>query len=187
MKITSKSTIEEVATIVSEALSKAGIEAVLTGGAVVSIYSKNEFQSWDLDFITPASAKRISEVMTELEFKQEEGRHFRHPKTKFFVEFPSPPLAIGDEPVKEWATKRSEAGSLLLLTPTYCVMDRLAAFYHWKDNPSLQQAVAVATKQPVNLSKLKDWSKREGQDSKFKEFSSKLKEALNKSKGKREP
>ena len=41
-KITSKLGIEEIATIVCQALRDTGIDVVLTGGAVVSIYSDNQ-------------------------------------------------------------------------------------------------------------------------------------------------
>jgi hypothetical protein len=39
---------------------------VLTGGAVVSIYTNNEYESGDLDFISPESTKRIAEVIAQL-------------------------------------------------------------------------------------------------------------------------
>lgn len=39
--INKKTSLSELAFIISEALINAGIEAVLTGGAVVSIYTKN--------------------------------------------------------------------------------------------------------------------------------------------------
>lgn len=44
--ISSESSLEFVAAKVSTALSAAGIQAVLSGGAVVSIYSYNEYQSY---------------------------------------------------------------------------------------------------------------------------------------------
>ncbi len=33
--------------------------------------------------------------------------------------------------------------TLKLPSPTQCVMDRLAAFYHWRGRQSLQQAVLI--------------------------------------------
>lgn len=53
-EITRESTLLEVAAAVSVALQRAGIEATLSGGAAVSIYSANEYQSKDLDFVTAA-------------------------------------------------------------------------------------------------------------------------------------
>jgi len=48
--------IEEVAALVCTTLDQHGIRVVLSGGAVVSIYSHNEYQSKDLDFIAEGSA-----------------------------------------------------------------------------------------------------------------------------------
>ncbi len=54
MEITSKTTLTELAAIISEALESNNIIATLSGGAVVSIYSENRYQSADLDFVTTA-------------------------------------------------------------------------------------------------------------------------------------
>lgn len=86
-RITKSITIERLAALVSTTLEAAGIEAVLSGGAVVSIYTNNEYESADLDFISSASTNRIAEAMASLGF-QREGRIFSHPRTRFFVEFP---------------------------------------------------------------------------------------------------
>jgi hypothetical protein len=54
-RITASTTLEELAAIVSTTLDAAGITAVLSGGAVVSIYTNNEYESSDLDFISARS------------------------------------------------------------------------------------------------------------------------------------
>lgn len=51
--------VAEIGAIVCEKLKKHGIEVVLTGGSVVSIYSHNEYQSFDLDFIIQGLSKRV--------------------------------------------------------------------------------------------------------------------------------
>lgn len=109
-QITETTTIEELAGIVSAALEAAGIYAVLSGGAVVSIYTNNEY----------------------------------------------------------------DVGTLRLLTPTQCVMDRLAAYFHWNDLQSLDQALMVASSHPVNLSRLEEWAKREGANEKLETFKKRL-------------
>ena len=50
--ITADTTLEEIATLVSEALESAGIPAVLSGGGAVSHYSHNEYMTTDLDFVS---------------------------------------------------------------------------------------------------------------------------------------
>ena len=47
--------VEQVAALVSQALEAAGIEATLSGGGAVSIYSANMYESRDLDFVTSAA------------------------------------------------------------------------------------------------------------------------------------
>jgi hypothetical protein len=50
MEITAKTKLTELAAIISEALESNNIIATLSGGAVVSIYSENRYQSADLEF-----------------------------------------------------------------------------------------------------------------------------------------
>lgn len=66
MKINEDLTLAEIAAIVSDALTKANIIAVLTGGGAVTIYSENEYQSDDLDFISPADSQKLAEIMDRL-------------------------------------------------------------------------------------------------------------------------
>ena len=66
--ITASSTLEDVAAIVSSALDDSGIAATLSGGAAVSIYSNNVYQSKDLDFVTAALITDLSPVLAELGF-----------------------------------------------------------------------------------------------------------------------
>ena len=96
MAINQGISLEELATLISTALSQAGIVATLSGGAAVSIYSDNEYQSADLDFVTHEGKKRLTEVMQELGFSQYQGsRLFEHPGTDWLVEFPPGPLGFG--------------------------------------------------------------------------------------------
>ena len=174
-RITASTTIEELAAIVSTTLQAAGISAVLSGGAVVSIYTNNQYESSDLDFVSSEGTSRIARAIASLGFKRE-GRMFSHPRTQLFVEFPAGPLAIGDELIRatEVGEKRTAAGTIRLLTPTQCVMDRLAAYFHWNDLQSLDQAVMVALSQEISLGKLEAWAKREGASDKLRKFKEQL-------------
>lgn len=170
-RITGSTTIEELAGIVSTTLEAAGISAVLSGGAVVSIYTDNEYQSGDLDFISSASMDRIAKAIGSLGFVRK-GRMFSHPGTSLYVEFPAGPLAIGDQLIRptDVARMQTPAGTIRLLTPTQCVMDRLAAYFHWNDRQSLDQAVMVALSQSVSLSRVEKWATREKAGEKFATF-----------------
>jgi hypothetical protein len=174
MKISKKMTIGEFAAFVASQLESKGISTVLTGGAVVSIYTENKYMSYDADFISPTDHKIISSVMQEMGFEKH-GKDFKHKDTDFFVEFPSGPLAIGDELVKAESRLEFNGNKLKLLSPTQCVMDRLSAYFHWNDLQCLDQAIWVAEKQPIQLSKIREWAKREGEEDKFKIFFNRLK------------
>ena len=156
-------TIGELAAYIAEHLHSKGIETVLVGGACISIYSANEYSSFDLDFIITGSSTRktVRAALTEINFT-EENRYFIHPQTPFFVEFPSGPLAIGDEPPTEISTLLFSTGNLRLLSPTDCVKDRLAAFYHWKDLQSLEQAILIARDHNIDVEEVRRWSVNEG-------------------------
>jgi hypothetical protein len=100
----------------------------------------------------------------------EQKRYFVSEETEFFIEFPSWPLAVGNEPVEKLAELQFATGNLRLLSPTDCVKDRLSAFYHWGDRQCLQQAVWVAQMKPIDWIEVERWSRQEGAAEKFVEF-----------------
>lgn len=163
MKKVSLMTIGELAAYVSGHLAGRGIKVVLSGGACVSIYSANQYRSDDLDFIESGSVTRkaLKQALGEIGF-MEKNRYFQRSDTRFFLEFPPGPLAVGREPVKEAAQKRYSTGTLRLLSPTDCVKDRLAAYFHWRDLQSLEQALLVCARNPVDLREVRQWAKNEG-------------------------
>lgn len=174
MKITKKSDVQTIASIVCDCLLKHGVDAVLSGGAVVSIYTNNEYESKDLDFISSSDIKAIEKSLVAIGFTKSPGRHFTHPDTEYFVEFPKSPLAIGGMPIKEWATQNNKAGRLQLLTPTHSVMDRLAGYFHWNDKQNLDQAVMIAKKHPIKIKDIESWAKNEGETEKLEIFKKRL-------------
>ena len=174
MAITRRSTIREVAARVSQALTDAGITAVLTGGGAVSLYSANRYRSYDIDFVTAASRRELAVVMSALGFLAGPGRHFEHPDTRLVVEFVAWPVTVGDEVVRRWSRITTRAGTLQVLTPLQCVKDRLAAFFHWRDAQSLEQALLVAANHRVSMKELGRWSAHEGHAGDFEEFRRRL-------------
>jgi hypothetical protein len=170
--------LKELAGMVSGQLAKHKIEAVLTGGACVTIFSENKYRSLDLDFVTHSAeyqGKVIKEAMAELGFAIAPEGFFKRSDCQYIIEFLPPPLAVGSEPVKQIITLKTRSGNLRLLSPTDCVKDRLAAYYHWRDSQSLEQAVMVARKRKVDLKEVERWSAVEGHTDKYAEFLRKLK------------
>jgi hypothetical protein len=151
------------------------LNVVLTGGGCVSIYTDNRYQSSDLVFIEEgrSSRKEIAEILKKIGIK-ERDRYFTHSETTFFVEFPTGPLAIGDEPVHKVAQLEFVTGMLRLLPCTDCVKDRLAHHYLWKDRQCLDQAVMVATGSEVDLEEVERWSRHEGKEEEFQQISAML-------------
>ena len=164
---------EELAALVCDTLEKEGIETVLSGGCCVELYSKGRYTSDDIDLIDRFNGghRKIKEVMSKLGFiEYKMKRYFVHKDTSLFIEFPRGPLGVGDAPVKEVASRKTDTGILKLLTPTDCIKDRLAAYYHWDDKQSLDQAVWVAEENEFDMDTVKSWSKNEGMMVKFQNF-----------------
>ena len=161
--ITSTSSLEEIAARVSEALEAAGIQAVLGGGAAVTLYSANEYMSTDLDFVTVARNKEIATIVAELGFVRD-GKDFVHPETPYFLEFPAGPLSFGDRYVDSTETTfiNTPFGRVRIITPTQCIMDRLAWHIHGPDPQALDQAIMVAKRQDINWDDIEAWAAAEG-------------------------
>lgn len=162
-------TLKELAGYVSEELRKRGIDTVLVGGACVTIYSENRYLSYDLDYITFEDMKKVKKALQELGFI-EKNKYFQHKGCQWFVEFVSPPVAVGNELIGEFNKIKTSLGMIKLLHPVDSVKDRLASFYHWNDKQGLQQAINICLEQSVDLAEVKRWSIQEGYQDKFSSF-----------------
>jgi hypothetical protein len=158
MVITSETSLTELAAIVSDALERQGIIATLSGGAAVSIYTRNQYVSEDLDFVTVALVEQIKQALKPLGFKQAGQPRlsvFDHPNTNWYLEFPPAPLSFGGTYVdpSECALIDTSLGKLRIITPTHSVMDRLIAAAAWNEPQSLELALLVAEHQEDKI----DW------------------------------
>lgn len=166
-------TLKKFAAFVYETLKKNNIDAVLVGGACVSIYSENRYLSMDADFATYEELKVIEKVLSEYGFKKT-GRCFSNPKCPYVIDFVNPPITVGHEAVRKFHIIHTSAGELQLLSPTDCVKDRLAAFFHWNDKQALEQAVLVAQAHAIDEEKIKFWAELEGFSEKLNLFFKRL-------------
>ena len=167
MEVSAETTDVELAVLVGRTLEDAGIIATLVGGAAVSVYSENEYKSMDLDFVTAARRDSLVAVLEPIGFRlAQDKRHFVHSNTDYFVEFPPSPLEFGNRTVQHDEIPRLETawGLLRVITPTLCVMDRLAAYWHWNDRQSWDQAVMVARHTEIDFEDLLDYVQEEGAD-----------------------
>ena len=167
-----KCTEEELWKFVAAHLKNRGIDTILVGGAVVSIYSKGAYKSGDLDFVLGSMfTKGLPEAMKEIGFEKH-GRHYIHPSCKhLFVEFPGTvPLGIGEDYTIKPDTHKVEGKVIKILSPTDCVKDRLATYMYFKDRDGLDQAIMIANIHPIKLSSVERWCKGENNYEVYKEF-----------------
>jgi hypothetical protein len=165
----------EVGARVQTLLEGKGIDVVLSGGGAVALFTSGMYVSHDIDLVNrySVSGSAIPETMAELGFKKE-GRHFVHPDTEFYVEFPPGPLTIGEQPICEIEKLETEAGILRVISPTDCVKDRLAWYYHNSDHQCLDQAILVSKSQSIDLDEIGRWSEGEGKLNEFEEIRSRF-------------
>jgi hypothetical protein len=171
MTIAATSSLRDVVLAVSRALRAADIRAALTGGASASLHSDGAYLSHDLDYILEGrvTQSQLDAAMAVVGFRRN-GDHYSHPSSKFFVEFPRGPLAIGDDDLVSPVEVRIGTATVLMLSATDACRDRLAAFYHWNDRQSLDTAIRIARRRQVKMAVIRRWSEREGQSDKFREF-----------------
>lgn len=175
MTIDETTPLPEVARAVCTALQHAGVTAVLTGGSAATYYAPAAYQSSDIDFVVVAlqkdGAARADEHLAALGFRRERD-HYRHDRSPYPIEFPPGPLAVGGAILTSWRTDEMGDTVLHVLTPTDSCKDRLAAFLHWNDRSSLEQALAVAqaTRHQLDFADLAAWAESEGGAKKYAEF-----------------
>lgn len=173
MRIGAESSLREVAFVVCTALDRIGVTAVLSGGGAAALYAPEAIQSFDLDFILTVYVEEGDPigVLEQLGYRRV-GHDYKHRESPYPLEFPPGPLAVGDELIEHWSSLREAELVLHALTPTDSCRDRLAAFYHFGDRSSLEQARAVYAAQAdrIDLDVIRGWSKREGHEGGFEEF-----------------
>lgn len=132
--------------------------------------------SYDIDLITDTPIKKITPVLEELEFKNTGGRLFKNPECEFMIDFPAPPVSVGDGPVSKFNNLKTQLGAICLLTPTDCIKDRLAAYFFWNDNQTFDQAIMVARRNKINFLEIKKWAEKQGEKYKYEIFVKKYNE-----------
>lgn len=168
----------ELGAMICEQLARHQIDAVLVGGAVVSIYSEGKYVSDDLDFVTHKQDKVLSPPMQALGFKKK-GMYWDHPNTELLVQFVSPPVMVGNKYIPKAEKLKTPSGTLTILSPLDCVLDRLAWYLTHHDRQCLEQAVSVAASHHIDLDEVMRWVEKEDGNPRenrrrFEEFKAKL-------------
>jgi hypothetical protein len=162
-------TIVELAVIVARHLQQKGIHVVLVGGLAVEIYTENLYLTKDIDMVDisyhPPST--IQKAMSEIGFFKN-GRVYVNQTTEICVEFPSAPLSVGEQLIRETTVIKTQMGDIPILHARDVIKDRLAAYFHWNDKPSLVQALAVMINHSIQMDELKAFCAGEGELAQFK-------------------
>jgi hypothetical protein len=152
-------------------LRRAGIRAVLTGGACAAVHTGGRHSSVDADFILLGEVERqdLDGALATLGFRRA-GDRYVHTKTDFYVEFPRGPLAIGADDDIRPVEHVSGPHRCLSLSATDSCRDRLAAYYHWNDRQSLEVAVEIAVRNRIAWKVIEGWSGAEGFTARYEDF-----------------
>lgn len=171
---------EELWKLVATHLSRNGIETVLVGGAVASIYSGGLYLSGDIDLVIQTQYHREGdrlyritfdmafEILEEIGFSRKfkgAARHSMHPNyPDVLVEFVSGPLGIGEDISIKPEAVIENGTTIYILSPTDCVKDRICSHAYFKSTAAIEQAAEIVKLRNVNLLEIMKWCKKEGRD-----------------------
>ena len=175
MRIGPKSSLPTVAVAVGDALRRAGIRAVLTGGACASVHTAGRYSSVDADFVLigEVTRRQLDDALATLGFVRS-GDRYVHAESEFYVEFPRGPLAIGGDHTIRPVEYVSGPRRCLALSASDSCRDRLAAFFHWSDRQSMEVAVHIALANRLDWRRIRRWSEAEGNVARYEEFLAEL-------------
>ena len=135
--------ITQLAAHIAQQLNLKGLDVVVVGGLAVEFYTHNKYLTVDIDMIDRSyQTKLLNETMAALGFLKE-GKNFTNETTQYFVEFPSAPLEVAGELVEHIAEVNTKFGKVPIIELDDIIKDRLSAFLHWSDIPSLFQALCM--------------------------------------------
>ncbi len=161
--------IVELAAIVANHLQQYDIRVVLVGGLAVEIYSENLYLTRDIDMVNisydPPAA--INQAMAAIGFSKQ-GRVYVNDTTDICVEFPTAPLSVGQELIHETTIVEVGSGEIPILLAKDVIKDRLVAYFHWNDRPSLVQALALMSNHFIGTEELKTFCLAEGKTGQYK-------------------
>ncbi len=156
---------------IGDHLSSAGYHPVLIGSACAAIYAGPTVKPKSLDFVIGEyQIDELDRTMGELGFGRISMNSYDSASSPYDVVFAPPPLAVGDDVVRETCEVKARPGIITLLNPTDCVRQRLSMFYRWGDREAFREAVLVAVRHDIDIELVRRWSEWEWCSDKFAEF-----------------
>lgn len=129
---------------------------VLVGGSAVELYTGGAYRSGDLDFVGKVPGA-VADALAAAGFRRS-GRHWVHEAAQVFLEFPGSRLHIDDEVVDV----RVGASRVRVISPEALLVDRLAAWQHWKSGEDAVNAWLLWRAMRMRTAKLKDLARSDG-------------------------
>lgn len=129
---------------------------ILVGGSAVELYTGGAYRSGDLDFVGNVPGA-VADALAAAGFRRS-GRHWVHEGAQVFLEFPGSRLHIDDEAVEV----RVGASRVRAISPEALLVDRLAAWQHWRSAEDAVNAWLLWRAMPMRTAKLQGFARREG-------------------------
>lgn len=168
--------VKQIAALISDHLAHAGYDPVLSGRACVAAYIGARLKADTLDFVlTEHEVPELADAMKAIGFSRTGIYTFESRKCPVDVIFSPPPLAVGDDLVKEIATMKIKGCKVRLLNPTDCVRQRLAMYYRWGDKEAFEDALEMTLNHDIDMELVKRWSDWEWCGDGYEEFVRELK------------
>lgn len=120
-------TMIHVSSVITQCLDSFDIKPVIVGGLSVDIYTKGDYATRDIDFVSDGYEK-INSVLSELGFIKD-NRHFLHKDLEVAVEIPSNQLAGDFERINKIEIDKDHFVYVISLEDI--IIDRLRAFVNW--------------------------------------------------------
>lgn len=122
--------------ILTEAAESHGIRPIVVGGHAVSLYTRGDYATRDVDLVAPDD---ISKALVVLGFVKAEGdRHWFHEALNVAVEIPSRQLAGSDDKVIK--LDLGSSGHVYVIGIEDLILDRLRACVYWKSSVDCEWA-----------------------------------------------
>jgi len=171
----SRLSIKQIVARIREHLLQAGYDPVLTGRACAAVYLGKGVEAKAIDFVLKEyEVPELADTMHAIGFDRSGLYAYESKRCPLDVIFAPPPLAVGDDLVKQIDELRVRGGRIRLLNPTDCTRQRLAMYYRWGDKDGFEEAVRMALEHEVDMDLIKKWSAWEWCTDRYEEFEAEL-------------
>ena len=144
----------------------------MVGEACAAIYAPTKIHPNNIEFVIQRTTiPKLKSALSTVGFRSSQMRRFKNKKCPFVIVILPPPLAVGDELVKDTVEIKVGTRSFKTLSVTDCIRYKLASYYRWADETAYEHALHVAKgRRKYDMTTIQRWSEWEWADDKFAEF-----------------